>query len=118
MARHKFNEGKFFPLGDTGVQWQGEHPVVNSALGSHATYGGCHRQPRAHLPDDFVVCEPDPVLSFDALETPLVDLRSVDWACFQGHLGEVPQGRFRLPFKLDSGPQAPLQQMENRAICR
>jgi hypothetical protein len=91
--------------------------VVNSALGSHASYGGCDRQPRAHLPDDFVVCEPDPVLSFDPLTTPLVDLRSVDWACFKGHLGEVPHGGFRLPLKLDAGPQAPIQQMENKAIC-
>jgi hypothetical protein len=119
MARHA-DEGQAFRWGSRSVQWEGDHPVIYEALGSHTSYARCgiQRRSRTYLfINDYVVCAPHGDYGFTYFNTRLVDLAHTSWACWRGHLG-VSGGRLRrtawgfLPFET-AGPYSPLWQQEN-----
>jgi hypothetical protein len=119
MARHA-NEGEAYRWKSAAVQWDGDHPTVYAALGSHASYAHCGIQRRSltyRFINDYVVCSPHEDFGFTPAATPLVDLSHTDWACWRGHLGQA--GRHLLtgvvgfaPYET-SGPYSPLLQQEN-----
>lgn len=119
MARHA-NEGQAYAWRSSAVQWDGDHPTVYAALGSHASYAHCGIQRRSRtywFINDYVVCTPHEDYGFTAAATRLVDLSHTDWACWRGHLGQA--GRHLLtgvvgfaPYET-SGPYSPLLQQEN-----
>jgi hypothetical protein len=119
MARHA-NEGQAYPWQSSAVQWDGAHPTVYAALGSHASYAHCGIQRRSRtywFINDYVVCSPHEDFGFTPAATPLVDLSHTGWACWRGHLGQA--GRHLItgvvgfaPYET-SGPVSPLLQQEN-----
>ncbi len=119
MARHA-NEGQAYPWHSTSVQWEGDHPVIYAALGSHTSYARCgiERRPRTYwFINDYVVCAPHGDYGFTYETTPLVDLTHTAWACWRGHLGisgaHLRRSTYRfVPFETD-GPHSPLLQAEN-----
>jgi hypothetical protein len=119
MARHA-HENRTLRWRSPELELDNGHPVVYAGLGGHASYEGCGRRLRhpARLVWllDWALCDEDRVFALSA-DTPLVDLRSVPWACWPGHFGEVP----RHPFKelRVAGPESPLYQAGNdgRALC-
>jgi hypothetical protein len=122
MARHG-NEGASFPWRSKRVQWQGDHPVVYAAFGSHATYPRCGIQRRSRtfkVVNDYVVCIRGLNYGFTYDATPLVNLDRTVWGCWQGHLGRSGRHLRRgpvgfVPYETD-GPVSPLRQQENRDI--
>ncbi len=118
MARHGAGEAATFRWGDPRVSWDGEHPIVDAALGSHATYEhACVRIARRPLPD-WTACEPG-LFTFAAPGTPLVDLDTVPWSCWPGRFGQRgPSAASEVLHYAVGGPQAPLRQDENgRQAC-
>ena len=120
MARHK-NEDKTLPWqGPTELERVGTHPVVHAGFGGHASYSVCGKQVRrinalvSLL--DWALCDRDKVFTLGP-DVPLVDLRTVSWACWPGHFGEVPPNP--LPELRVAGPRSPLFQAHNAAakIC-
>jgi hypothetical protein len=114
MARHK-NEDKVLPWrGPTELERDGTHPIVHAGFGGHASYAICGRQTRrinlAIRLLDWALCDEDKVFTLPS-DVPLVDLRSVPWACWRGHFGEVPPHPF--PELRVSGPKSPLYQAGN-----
>jgi hypothetical protein len=119
MARHA-HENKTLGWGSPKLELRGSHPVVHAGLGGHASYEGCgsklrHPKPLVLLLD-WAVCGKNRVFTLPA-DTPLVDLRSVAWACWPGHFGEVPQHPVR-ELRV-AGPASPLYQAGNdgRKLC-
>lgn len=125
MARHG-DEGVAYRWHSRSVQWSGDHPVVYSAFGSHATYAHCGIQRRErtfYVVNDYVVCIPHATFGFTYRSTPLVDLRHTFWACWQGHLGDAGPHLDRGPVNFvpyeSAGPRSPLLQQENLGTgCR
>jgi hypothetical protein len=134
MARHDV-EGEAVPWNDPGLRFDGEHPIVQAALGGHPTYPDTcaeHRRTIAPLNgkvSDWVVCGSGR-FAFRAATTPLVDLAKASWACWPGHFGEATQTQIRnaqLPeldprraiakYLLVAGPRSPLRQAENTHVC-
>jgi hypothetical protein len=131
LARHS-NEGKFVPWASLGSALAGRHAIIQAAFGGHPSYPGCgeyHRNTPVPL-SDWVVCE-YPRFAFRATTTPLVDLRAMPWACWQGHFGYAGPGTIStvhssLLDKTNSkyfdvaGPPTPLRQAENSklGLCR
>jgi hypothetical protein len=124
MARHG-DEGSAFRWRSRRVQWQGDHPVVYAAFGSHATYPRCGIQRRARtfkVVNDYVVCIRGLNYGFTYDTTRLVSLDHTVWGCWQGHLGQSGHHLRRgpvgfVPYETD-GPLSPLRQQENRdATC-
>jgi hypothetical protein len=123
MARHG-DEGVAFRWRSRRVQWQGDHPVVYAAFGSHATYPLCgiHRRARTlKVVNDYVVCIRGLNYGFTYASTPLVDLDKTIWACWEGHLGQAGHGLRRgpvgfVPYETD-GPVSPLRQQENTDVA-
>jgi hypothetical protein len=118
MARH-LDEGVAFPWHSKRMQWDGDHPVVYAAFGSHATYPRCGIQRRGRtfkLVNDYVICAPKLNFGFTHQSTPLVDVAHATWRCWQGRLGRS-EGLRRRYFKFAPyetfGPQSPLRQQEN-----
>jgi hypothetical protein len=104
------------------MQWQGDHPVVYAAFGSHATYPRCGIQRRGRtfeVVNDYVVCVRGLNFGFTHDSTPLVNLAHAGWACWQGHLGQAAHLRRRLvsfvPYET-AGPVSPLRQQENFGV--
>jgi hypothetical protein len=124
MARHA-DEGQAYPWHSKSVQWDGDHPYVYAALGSHSSYAHCgiQRRSRTYLfINDYVVCVPHQTYGFAYSATRLVDLAHTAWACWKGHLGLAGTKIVRsvddfVPFETD-GPFSPLLQQENfRTAC-
>jgi hypothetical protein len=125
MARHA-DEGQSYRWHSGGVQWEGQHPVIYEALGSHASYARCGIQRRSRtywFINDYVVCAPHGDYGFTYDQTPLVDLTHTVWACWRGHLGvsgpHLRRSTYRfVPYETD-GPHSPLWQQENfRTACK
>lgn len=123
MARHA-NEGQAYTWHSAQVQWNGDHPTIYSALGSHASYAHCGIQRRSRtywFINDYVVCIPHATFAFTPAATPLVDLAHTVWGCWQGHLGDASRHLLRgliglAPYETD-GPYSPLQQQENFGVA-
>ena len=123
MARHG-DEGIAFPWHSRRMQWQGDHPVVYAAFGSHATYPRCGIQRRGRtyeVVNDYVVCIRGLNFGFTYASTPLVDLAHTTWGCWQGHLGQAGRHLRRgpvgfVPYETD-GPVSPLWQQENFGLA-
>ena len=123
MARHG-DEGVAFRWHSRRVQWQGDHPVVYAAFGSHATYPRCGIQRRSRtlkVVNDYVVCIRNLNYGFTYDRTPLVDLAHTAWGCWQGHFGDAgrdikPGPVGLVPYESD-GPLSPLWQQENRGVA-
>lgn len=119
MARHA-HENQFLPWGSPKLELHGSHPVVYAGLGGHASYARCGLQKRHParfvLLLDWTLCGEKRVFTLPA-DTPLVDLRSVPWACWPGHFGEVP--RHPVSELRVAGPTSPLYQAGNdgRKLC-
>jgi hypothetical protein len=125
MARHA-NEGQLYRWGSSSVQWEGSHPTIYAALGSHASYAHCGIQRRSRtywFINDYVVCKPHQDYGFLYSTTPLVDLAHTTWGCWLGRLGQagrtVSAGSFSFVPYEEKGPFSPLSQQENFGIaCR
>jgi hypothetical protein len=125
MARHA-NEGQAYPWHSSAVQWQGDHPILYGALGSHEPYTDCgiQRRPRTFFfVNDYVVCIPHKTYAFTYAATPLVDISHTIWGCWRGHLGKAGHGLTDPIDEADQyetpGPASPLYQQENFRIgCR
>jgi hypothetical protein len=133
LARHDV-EGVLMSWRNTALAFDGEHPIVQAALGGHPTYDNrCAGRPRALLKNqssDWVVCATGRY-AFPAVSTPLIDLAHSSWACWPGHFGEATAEQRRLAALPESdprrwqakvirvaGPQSPLMQAENAGVCR
>jgi hypothetical protein len=133
MARHGF-EGQFVRWSAANIALEGTHPVVQAAYGGHPTYQpGCGPQARPKVfvyLTDWLVCGSGR-LAFKARSTPLVDLARVPWACWPGYFGEATRPEIAASAieewvrdtarKLQgfvAGPEAPLQQAENKGVCK
>ncbi|MGI9184750.1 MAG: hypothetical protein ACR2GZ_07270 [Solirubrobacteraceae bacterium] len=125
MARHA-DEGQAYRWHSAAVQWNGEHPTIYAALGSHSSYAHCGIQRRTRtyfFINDYVVCLPHLTYGFLPGATPLVDLTHTAWGCWRGHLGEAGRhlltGMVALAPYETGGPYSPLLQQENfRTTCR
>jgi hypothetical protein len=124
MARHK-DEGVSFAWQSKRMQWDGDHPVVYAAFGSHAIYPRCGIQRRKRtfkVVNDYVVCVKGLNFGFTHQSTPLVNLARTVWGCWEGHLGQSGRRLRRsvvhvVPYETD-GPLSPLRQQENLdAVC-
>jgi hypothetical protein len=123
MARHG-DEGVSFRWHSRRMQWEGDHPVVYAAFGSHATYPRCGIQRRSRtyqVVNDYVVCIRGRNFGFTHAATPLVNLAHTTWGCWQGHLGQSGRGLRRgpvgfVPYETD-GPISPLRQQENLGVA-
>jgi hypothetical protein len=123
MARHA-GEGQLYAWHSKAVQWDGDHPTVYAALGSHASYAHCGIQRRSRtywFINDYVVCLPHRTYGFTYAATPLVDLAKTSWGCWRGHLGQAGSGLFEgdvgfAPYE-NPGPLSPLMQQENFRIA-
>jgi len=128
LARHS-NEGIFVPWQSLGrTTLAGTHPIIQAAFGGHPSYLSCgehHRNTPVPL-SDWVVCG-YPRFAFRASTTPLVDLRAMRWACWQGHFGYAGPGTISTVHSsfLDqantkyydvAGPPSPLRQAENSKL--
>jgi hypothetical protein len=119
MARH-LDEGVAFPWHSKRMQWDGDHPIIYAAFGSHATYPHCGIQRRGRtykFVNDYVVCVRGLNFGFTHESTPLVDLAHSTWGCWQGHIGQsgphLKRGFVKFaPYETD-GPKSPLLQQEN-----
>ena len=118
---------------NTALAFDGEHPIVQAALGGHPTYdNACGERKRKLLKNqssDWVVCATGRY-AFPATTTPLIDLASADWACWPGHFGEATAKQRQLAELPESnprrwqakviqvaGPRSPLMQAENAGVC-
>ena len=132
LARHDV-EGVLMSWSNTGLRFDGEHPIVQAALGGHPTYtNACGDKPRRLLRNqssDWVVCGAGRY-AFPATTTPLIDLARASWACWPGHFGEATAEQRRLAALPESdprrwkskvlkvaGPRSPLAQAENAGVC-
>jgi hypothetical protein len=132
MARHDV-EGELMRWTNTALRFDGEHPIVQAAIGGHPTYDSrCGGRPRKLLKNqssDWVVCGAGRY-AFQAATTPLIDLARASWACWPGHFGEATAEQRRLAALPESdprrwqskvlkvaGPRSPLAQAENVGIC-
>lgn len=115
MARHASGEDANFDWDDSArLQRLGDHPIVYASFGGHASYNKCGRQDRPVGPlIDWAFCGDEWTFTFGP-ETPLVNLRSVPWACWHGHFGEVPHPEIENLFV--AGPVAPNFQAENNGF--
>lgn len=108
MARHK-GEDRLIPWDSPELQRSGDHSLVYAGFGGHASYEKCGRHVRHAIGFirliDWTLCEEAQNFVFGP-ETPLVDLRSVSWACWPGHFGEVPRDAI-VPQLLVAGPRSP-----------
>jgi hypothetical protein len=133
LARHDV-EGVLMSWRNAALAFDGEHPIVQAALGGHPTYDDrCAGRPRALLKNqssDWVVCATGRY-AFPAASTPLIDLAHASWACWPGHFGQATAEQRRLAALPESdprrwhakvvkvaGPQSPLAQAENAGVCR
>jgi hypothetical protein len=133
LARHDI-EGVLMSWSNTALAFDGDHPIVQAALGGHPTYDSrCAERRRRLLKDqssDWVVCATGRY-GFRAASTPLIDLARASWACWPGHFGEATPEQRRLAALPESdprrwhakvidvaGPQSPLRQAENAGVCR
>jgi hypothetical protein len=133
LARHDV-EGVLMAWNNTALAFDGEHPIVQAALGGHPTYtNACAGRPRRLLKNqssDWVVCATGRY-AFPAASTPLIDLSRASWACWPGHFGEATAKQRRLAALPESdprrwqakviqvaGPQSPLMQSENAGVCQ
>jgi Vacuolar protein sorting-associated protein 62 len=118
-ARHK-NEDRTLAWGSHELERDGTHPVVYAGFGGHASYNACGKEVRPIAPLvsllDWALCNREKVFALGP-DVPLVDLRTVPWACWPGHFGEVPPDP--LPELRVAGPRSPLFQAGNAAtkIC-
>ncbi len=129
MARHS-DEGEYYPWDSPQLSFDDGHPIIQAAYGGHPSYDP-HCGPRlrfAHgldgLVSDWVVCGSGR-FAFRAGTTPLVDLATTSWGCWQGHFGfangdEVATNvnESSIQRALDAnvfvaGPRSPLWQAEN-----
>ena len=132
QARHD-TEGALTAWANSALAFDGEHPIVQAALGGHPTYDNrCVGRPRKLLKSqtsDWVVCAGGRY-AFRATTTPLVDLARASWSCWPGHFGEATPEQRRLAALPESdprrwqakvirvaGPQSPLMQAENAGAC-
>jgi hypothetical protein len=124
MARHA-DEGVVYRWHSSQVQWDGEHPTIYAALGSHTSYASCGIQRRSRtywFINDYVVCVPHKTYAFTYRSTPLVDLAKTTWGCWRGHLGQAGRGLYEGEVGFvqyeTPGPYSPLNQQENfRLAC-
>jgi hypothetical protein len=127
LARHS-NEGTFLPWGSLASALAGTHPIIQAAFGGHPSYTVCgEHQRNTPVPlSDWVVCG-YPRFAFRATTTPLVDLRAMPWACWEGHFGYAGPGTISTAHSslLDqantayydvAGPPTPLLQAENSKL--
>jgi hypothetical protein len=132
QARHDV-EGALIAWRNAALMFDGEHPIVQAALGGHPTYDShCAARPRRLLKNqssDWVVCAGGRYV-FQAVTTPLIDLARAPWACWPGHFGEATLKQRQLaalperdPRRWQSkvirvaGPRSPLMQAENAGVC-
>jgi hypothetical protein len=130
MARHS-DEGRYFPWDSPLLSFDQGHPIVQAAFGGHPTYEahcGAHLRFAHGLAgrvSDWVVCGSGR-FAFRAATTPLVDIASTPWACWEGHFGiatpteaaaaqsnEGSVQRAIDDYVLVAGPRSPLWQAEN-----
>jgi hypothetical protein len=120
----------------------GNHPLVFAGIGGHASYARCGRQPRplsARVAGvslgvriyDYTICPNPPASDPKAPAGPvvrlgpltrLVAMRTDGWACWPGLFGDEVRSRDDKSVsaqisRTQNGPQAPLRQGENKAVC-
>jgi hypothetical protein len=138
MARHSA-EGEYYPWHSPALMFDGTHPIVQAAFGSHSTYdNNCGQRPRVApvLPAltrgrlaDWIVCGSGR-FAFPASTTPLVDIAKTPWACWKGHfgvatpseVGAAKRNEASIQRSIDAnymvaGPRSPLWQAENGRLA-
>jgi hypothetical protein len=130
MARHS-HEGQYYPWNSPQLSFDEGHLVVEAAFGGHPSYDAhCGARLRFIHPldgsvSDWVVCGSGR-FAFRAATTPLVDIATAPWACWEGHfgvassteVGHAKQSEGSIQRAIDAnyyvaGPRSPLWQAEN-----
>jgi hypothetical protein len=134
MARHS-HEGQYFSWNSPQLSFDQGHLVVQAAFGGHPSYDAhCGARLRFIHPldgrvSDWVVCGSGR-FAFRAATTPLVDIATARWACWEGHFGvasatelsHAKQGEGTIQRAIDAnyyvaGPRSPLWQAENGRLA-
>ena len=136
-ARHS-DEGEYYPWDSPLLTFDQGHVVVQAAFGGHPTYDAHCRQGLRFNPSlgvirgrvaDWVVCGSGR-FAFRWQTTPLVDLATANWSCWEGHFGvatpsEIGAAKLKessIQRTLDAnydvaGPRSPLWQAENGRLA-
>jgi hypothetical protein len=136
-ARHA-NEGQYYAWNSPLLTFDQGHVVVQAALGGHPTYDAhCREGLRFNSAlgvirgrvADWVVCGSGRY-AFRWQSTPLVDIATARWACWQGHfgvatsteIGHAKNTESSIQRTIDSnyevaGPRSPLWQAENGRLA-
>jgi hypothetical protein len=136
-ARHA-NEGQYYAWNSPLLTFDQGHVVVQAAFGGHPTYDAHCRESLRFNPAlgeikgrvaDWVVCGSGRY-AFRWQSTPLVDIATTPWACWQGHFGvatstEIGNGKkseSSIQRTIDAnydvaGPRSPLWQAENGRLA-
>jgi len=137
MARHS-SEGQYYPWNSPLLTFDQGHVVVQAAIGGHPTYDAHCREALRFAPAlgairgrvaDWVVCGSGR-FAFRWQTTPLVDLATASWSCWEGHFGvaspseigaaKLNEGSIQRTIDADydvAGPRSPLWQAENGRLA-
>jgi hypothetical protein len=137
-ARHS-SEGQYYPWNSPLLTFDHGHVVVQAALGGHPTYDAHCRESLRFAPAlppiirgrvaDWIVCGSGRY-AFRWPTTPLVDIATAPWACWEGHfgvatpteIGHAKQNEGAIQRAIDAnyevaGPRSPLWQAENGLLA-
>ncbi len=136
-ARHS-SEGEYYAWNSPRLSFDEGHVVVQAALGGHPTYDAHCREGLRYNPAlgvirgrvaDWIVCGSGRY-AFRWQTTPLVDIATTPWACWQGHfgvatpteIGNAKKTESSIQRTIDSnyevaGPRSPLWQAENGRLA-
>ena len=137
MARHS-SEGQYYPWNSPLLTFDQGHVVVQAAYGGHPSYPAQCRESLRFNPAlgvirgrvaDWVVCGSGR-FAFRWQTTPLVDLATASWSCWEGHFGvaspseigaaKLNEGSIQRTIDADydvAGPRSPLWQAENGRLA-